>query len=315
MITVSDNPALWPTVNLYRRYSYFVVAAFVVLLYDWALTFGQAVELVWRQSWSLMTFLYLGVHYLGILYAALGVLDSAPTISLTDTVSLILYVVRDWTGYLTFAMLWVIIIARLYAMYQESRKILITLIVTFLAVSIFNGANTVRMTIHTSGEALVLSSTYQCSIGYPEYLLFLYSISWILCIAWEALTLSLAVWIAVKHFRELRLYSAGGIIKDCFTVLIRSHVVYFASFVAVSCLRLITNFSPHRSTGHIFLETQTYYGLLQLLELMQMFVLGPRLILSIREYHARLMADHDAINDMVSIALQERVHISTGNGV
>ncbi|KAG2356382.1 hypothetical protein BDR07DRAFT_1423546 [Suillus spraguei] len=121
-----------------------------------------------------MTFLCLGVHYLGILYAAyvrnLGVLDSAPTISLTDTECLILYVVRDWTGYLTFAMLWVIIIARLYAMYQESRKILITLIVTFLAVSIFNGANTVSMTIHTSGEALVLSGTYQCSIGYPEYL-------------------------------------------------------------------------------------------------------------------------------------------------
>ncbi|KAG1794817.1 uncharacterized protein HD556DRAFT_1442599 [Suillus plorans] len=49
------------------------VAAFVGVTYDWlfsALTFGQEVELVWRQHWSLMTVLYLSVCYLGILYAA-----------------------------------------------------------------------------------------------------------------------------------------------------------------------------------------------------------------------------------------------------
>jgi hypothetical protein len=48
---------------------------------------------------------------------------------------------------------------------------------------------------------------------------------------------------------------------------------------------------------------------------MQMFVLGPRLILSVREYHAKLIADSDADIEMNSIVFQEHVHISTSGTV
>jgi hypothetical protein len=47
----------------------------------------------------------------------------------------------------------------------------------------------------------------------------------------------------------------------------------------------------------------------------QMFVLGPRLILSVREYHAKLVADSDAETSMNSIVFQEHVHISTSSTV
>ncbi|KAG2037631.1 hypothetical protein BDR03DRAFT_956438 [Suillus americanus] len=212
-------------------------------------------------------------------------------------------------------MLWVIVITRLHAMYQRSRKILILLIVTFLADSVFNGIVAVMITMHTSAEELIISSTYQCSIGYAKDDPLLGSITWILGTVWEVLALCLAIWIAVKHFRELRQHSAGGIIGDCFTVLMKTHIVYFASFVAVSCFQLIINFSPIFSTDQYSLEIQTYNGLLQIVEVVQMFLLGPRLILSVREYHAKLVADSDAATGMTSIAFQERVHISTGSSV
>jgi hypothetical protein len=48
-------------------------------------------------------------------------------------------------------MLQVIIITRLYAMYQRSRKILIPLIVTFLAINIFDVVVAIMTTMHTSG--------------------------------------------------------------------------------------------------------------------------------------------------------------------
>ncbi|KAG2034944.1 hypothetical protein BDR03DRAFT_1012962 [Suillus americanus] len=83
-------------------------------------------------------------------------------------------------------------------------------------------------TIHSSGEALILSGTYQSSISYVEDTVLLGSIAWILGTAWEVLTLCLAIWIAVKHFRELRQHSGGGIIGDCFTMVMRTHVLYFA---------------------------------------------------------------------------------------
>jgi hypothetical protein len=59
-----------------------------------------------------------------------------------------------------------------------------------------------------------------------------------------------------------------------------------------------------------------YDGFIQIVTVVQSFVLGPRVILDIREYHAKLVADSDAAaSGMTSIAFQERVHISTGSGV
>jgi hypothetical protein len=46
-----------------------------------------------------------------------------------------------------------------------------------------------------------------------------------------------------------------------------------------------------------------------------MFVLGPRLILSVRQYQAKVVADPDAGTDVTSIVFQERVHVLSGSGV
>ncbi|KAG1785228.1 uncharacterized protein HD556DRAFT_1531711 [Suillus plorans] len=316
MTVVSNDPAWWLAINTNRLDSYFAVAAFVAAMHDWLLTFGQEVELVWRQRWSLMTALYLGARYLGILYAVLNMLTSVPTTSLTDTVSWIIYVVLDWTGVVVFVMLWAIIITRLHAMYQGFRKILIFLIVTFLAINTFNAVSTIMTTMHTSGEELILSGTHQCQFDEADNMALLASITWILGTAWEVVALCLAVWIAAKHIRELRQHSAGGIIEDCFTVLMKTHALYFASFVAVSCFHLILVFSPTFSfSASIPLDSQIISGVVQIFDVVQLFVLGPRLILGIREYHAKLVANSDAATGMTSIAFQERVEISTGSGV
>jgi hypothetical protein len=47
----------------------------------------------------------------------------------------------------------------------------------------------------------------------------------------------------------------------------------------------------------------------------QMFVLGPRLILGVREHNAKLVVNCDEGIGMTSIAFQERIHISTGSGI
>ncbi|KAG1863578.1 hypothetical protein DFJ58DRAFT_213914 [Suillus subalutaceus] len=141
---------------------------------------------------------------------------------------------------------------------------------------------------------------------------FLQSMTWIPGTVWEVLALCLAVWIAVKRFRELRRHSTSGIIEDCFKVLVKTHVRYFVSFLAISCFP-IGLFSPTVSADMYSLHTQIYLGLAEIFQVVQMFVLGPRLILGIREYHAELMANSDAATAMTSIAFQEYVHVSTSN--
>ena len=64
------------------------------------------------------------------------------------------------------------------------------------------------------------------------------------------------------------------------------------------------------SLGIVFFD-----GILILTRIVQVVILGPRLILGLREYHANLVTDSDEGTGMASIVFQERVHISTGSGV
>ncbi|KAG2338071.1 hypothetical protein BDR05DRAFT_728610 [Suillus weaverae] len=282
-------------------------------MYDWALTFGQEVELIWRQRWSLMAVLYLTIRYVGIGYAVLKTLPNIPTILLTDTVGRIAYYAHQCIDEAVDVILGVIMIARLHAMYQHSRKVLIILVVTFLAVRIADAVMGIIFVIHSSSEEFVLSGTYQCISNYQRDTIYLDIMTWILSTVWEVLALCLAVWIAVNHFHELRQHSARGVTGGYFMVLMKTHVSYFAIFVGISCFN-IGLFSPMLSDLYS-LESQIYLGFTQIFKFGQLFVLGPRLILGVREYHAQLAANPDTVSAMTSIAFQERIHVSTSSSV
>ncbi|KAG1779068.1 hypothetical protein EV702DRAFT_1277492 [Suillus placidus] len=214
-------------------------------------------------------------------------------------------------------MLGVILISRLYAMYQGSRKMLIFLIVTFLVVNIACVViNAIGMKYYVVADELILSGTSACTYNDEGIGGLLIIMVWMLTTAWEVLALCLAVRISVQHIRNLqrlgRSTGPGSSLRDCFTVLIESHVLYFASFAAVSCLQ-IGLMSPSVDPGSM--GFQIYAGILQIFMVMQMFVLGPNLILSVREYNAKLVVDSDIGTNMTSIAFQERVHVSTSNTV
>ncbi|KAG1890099.1 hypothetical protein F4604DRAFT_646619 [Suillus subluteus] len=318
MTLVSNDPILWSSVNPQYIFSYFTVAASVGVIYEWVLTFGQEIELFWRQRWSLMTILYLSLRYVGIGYVVLKMLINVPTISITDSlnyhvgVSRVMYVILESTNEVVNVMLGVIMIARLNAMYRRSKKVLVILVVIFLAIRIANAVMAAISIMHTSVEEVVLSGTYVCNIHYVGDAVLLYTITWILALAWEVLLLCLAVRIAVKRSRELRQHSPRGIIGDFFAALMKTHAGYFASFLAVSCF-YVGFYSPTFSTNPNSLKTQVFLGFAQIFQFAQLFVLGPRLILSVRGYHAELLPNSDTAIAMAPIAFQRYVRISTGS--
>ncbi|KAG2044249.1 hypothetical protein BDR03DRAFT_938743, partial [Suillus americanus] len=135
----------------------------------------------------------------------------------------------------------VIMITRLHAMYSQSRKMmLVFLVAIFLAVNITGGVITAIPMIDVSAEELIPLALISALLAYYEGNdLILNSLTWILPTVWEILALCLAVWIALKHFRGLQRPSTGWLIEDCYTMLMKTHVVYFASFVAVSCFNFV----------------------------------------------------------------------------
>ncbi|KAG1893835.1 uncharacterized protein F5891DRAFT_741680 [Suillus fuscotomentosus] len=265
MTVVSNDPSWWPTIHANIFYSYFVVASCAAVIYDWGLTFAQEVELIWRQRWSLMTVVYLVARYVAIGFSVIKIFQIVPTISITDALSLIMDEALACMGDVVDIMLGVIMIARLHAMYQRSRNVLIFLVVIFLAIRIAVAVMVAIQLMHTSGEELVLSGNYLCIINIAGDSLFMGPTTWILGIVWEVLALCLAVWIAVKHFRELRQHSSGGIIGDCFMMLIQTHVNYFAGFVIIACL-YVAQLSPTLSATFRFmmvsLKSCTWYSCL-----------------------------------------------------
>jgi hypothetical protein len=61
--------------------------------------------------------------------------------------------------------------------------------------------------------------------------------------------------------------------------------------------------------------SQVYAGALVFLGLVQLFVLGPRLILSVRELNARLLDDFDEGGMCPTIDFQMHTRTSTGSDV
>ncbi|KAG1778042.1 hypothetical protein EV702DRAFT_1044750 [Suillus placidus] len=259
-------------------FSYFVVAS------------STGFELVWRKGWSLMGILYICVRYIGILSSVINILAaySKSPISLVDRG-------RIWTPVIVNVMLGIIMMARIHAMYQRSTKMLIFLLVVFLGSMIATGVLAAIGSSHVSGARGLRLNVK----------------TWIPTFVWETLALCLTIWSVIQHFLELRRSPTGSTTGDCLAVLIKSHVLYFVGIAAVSFFN-IGSLAPQNvySTG-----TQMYFGVLQIIQPIQMFVLGPRLIMSVRDYHARLVARSDEGLCMTSIAFEAFGSLSTGGDV
>ncbi|KAG0700554.1 hypothetical protein DFH29DRAFT_617601 [Suillus ampliporus] len=329
---ISNDPTWWPAIYHNRIMNYFWVVSVTAVVYDWALTFGQEFELVWMRHWSLMTVLYICVRYLGILFSVVQILGNLP-FSITDQVSTIIYFTEAWIPVAVNAMLGgellscgaslilslltyimqVIMIVRIHAMYQQSRKILIFLVVVLLASTIASGVMTVIANIDVSGVEQILSGIHLCGVYINADNTRLTDETLIPTTVWEILALFLAAWIVIKHFREMQQSPTGSTIGDCFMVLIRSHVLYFIVFAAVSFVSIVPLFTNIQTS--LSMAAAIWEGIYPLTQMVQMFVLGPRLILSVREYHAKLVTDSDEGTGMTTIAFQEGGHVLTGGDV
>jgi hypothetical protein len=272
-----------------------------VIVYDWALTFGQEFELVLSKRWSFMTILYICVRCIGLLFSVISILWNFPTISVTDVGCIILWYIQAWIPIVINVVLGVIMIARINAMYRGSKKLLIFLVIALLACTINSVVLMVIGSRGVSTQEAVLSGYHICIIEFDTYTINLNYESVIPTTVWEIFAFFLAVWNVIRLVRELR-RSPTSTIGEYLRILIKSHAFYFLAFAAVACFSLgalspsITN-SPSAGSA-------VYSGVWSIADALQMFILGSRLILSIRGFHAKVMASTDEGIGMASIAFR-----------
>ncbi|OAX32960.1 hypothetical protein K503DRAFT_565980 [Rhizopogon vinicolor AM-OR11-026] len=203
----------------------------------------------------------------------------------------------------------VIMIARLHAMYQRSRRMLIFLVIIFLATTVAWGVDIAIATRNMIMEDFVLSGTYMCTYVPEENFQTVMKQTWMFGISWGVLALCLALWVVVKHFRELQQSSTGWTTLECIKVLIKTHVLYFISFAVVSCFNIVVLSPKIVEPTSVGIQI---YSVIQIVSVVQMFMLGPRLILGLRQYHAKLVADSHSGTGMTTLAFQEHTYVMTG---
>ncbi|KAG1785685.1 uncharacterized protein HD556DRAFT_1450445 [Suillus plorans] len=118
-------------------------------------------------------------------------------------------------------------IAQINAMYQGSKTLFIFLVAALLASTIASRVMMVIANLGVSSQKAVLSGFHTCITNIDTDTMNLIYESVISTVVREILVLFLAVWIVIKHFRELRQSPTGSTIGDCFTILIESHTFYF----------------------------------------------------------------------------------------
>ncbi|KAG1728552.1 hypothetical protein EDB19DRAFT_1832709 [Suillus lakei] len=166
----------------------------------------------------------------------------------------------------------------------RSKKMLVFLVIVFLAVTIACGVASMIESSNVSPKELVLSGTYQCiDEGSNRFLM---AGPWVFHTVWEVLALSLASWIAFKHFREMKQWT---IEERLITTLIQTHVYCWCLLVPRTSLSKYICTPTSISAGADIYVRATEIDLL-----MQLFVLGLRLALSVREYNAKLPVNSDA---------------------
>jgi hypothetical protein len=281
MTIVLDDPTWWPFISFFRLWSYLIAAGSTAVIYDWVSTFEQEFELILNKRWSFMTVLYIGVRYIGILFAVMNFLPNL-LVSVSDVGCTIIWFIQVWTSIIVNAMLGVIMIARIYAMYRGSKKLLVFLVVTLLASTIASGVLVVIGSLGISEQEAILSGYHTCFTEVDARIMLTYE-SVISTAVWEILSLFLAAWVVIKHVRQS---PTGSTIGDYFTTLIESHTFYFLAFATVACF-MLGSLSPN-ITNSPSIGSATYTGILSITQMLQMFVLGPRLILSVREHHAKV---------------------------
>ncbi|KAG1890238.1 hypothetical protein F4604DRAFT_654043 [Suillus subluteus] len=310
-----DDPSWEPFISYSVLYSYFIAACSTAVVYDWALTFRQEFELILRQHWSFMTVLYVCVRYIGILFSVTNILLNLP-ISITDEVfnsCTIVWYIQAWTPTIVNAMLGVIMIARINAMYRGSKKLLIFLIATLLVCTVASGVMVVVGNLGVLAQEAVLSGYHTCIPDIDTYMMDVTFESMTFTAVWEILALFLTTCTVIKHIRDLRHSPIGSTIGDYFRILIESHAFYFLAFATVACFMLGST-SPN-ITNSLSMGSAIYGGILSIAQMLQMFVLGPRLILSIRKNHAKAMARADRGIGMTFVTCQPGVDAFTGRDV
>ncbi|KAF9555958.1 hypothetical protein CPC08DRAFT_109341 [Agrocybe pediades] len=132
-LTMADTPsAVAQAMQEVEVIRYTRIVANVIIFYDYLVTLEEEVRLMWRGKWSLVKILFFVIRYYGLLGAIFS-LYSILTPFLTNKVSMRIVQWDIITAFLATLLTEAVLIIRLYALYNRSRKLLTFMLLCYAA--------------------------------------------------------------------------------------------------------------------------------------------------------------------------------------
>ncbi|KAJ8582963.1 hypothetical protein M405DRAFT_535957 [Rhizopogon salebrosus TDB-379] len=236
--------------------NYTSVTILTLISYDYLLLFEKEVKFLWKRQWSLMSCLYVIVRYLG-LFLAMVCGTFGGLLYMPEAVSYALAVLMEWGFSVYFWFAEVILIWRLCALYNQSKRLLYVLLATLLPIVALEIGTDIYLYCKASFKLGPMTAIYTS----------------IPIICYDIFLVVLAVVILVKHLKERRSIRVRP--NTYVIMIVRYHIIYFVLNLTNQILLVVlwANIpAPAISLSELFVSSAP-------------FILAPRLIISIWDTH------------------------------
>jgi len=220
---------------------YIDIASFVILYYDYALSLSAEVERFWTQrrfSWASL-FFYLN-RYISLFGHVPIIMEQFWDVRTPNSTAIcsILASYHEYLAVTVQVIVGVLLIMRIYALYDRSLKVLLLFLACALAVFI-SGIWSVFSEHSSDGATVHQQPTCIPPLGHSEAIRF--AALWTALLALDLLVFGMTWYKAVTWYKVMSL-STSGVRRPLFHILLRDGTVYFGIMAIASLVNIISFF-------------------------------------------------------------------------
>jgi len=281
---MSSNSSAIGEIMLTQQNDYRSFAIIITVVYDYVLTLSEEVEHIWMQPWTLVTALFIVVRYVGLYNLIVTELIGSSFLPGPSQLCGIMYITRQWSFLLFVGAADCAMILRVWAMYNQSRLVLITLLLFFSVMVILTAVDCIIMTTMTLKniwmayvETIQILDTSFCSFQLYSPSVDVWAqglVATIPQMVHGALLCTLVIIHFVKQSIQMYRVSLRWELNKYVNLMVKQGIIYF--FVAFS-LYIISLLN---------ITTEAESIITSILACVPMVTLTPRFIISIRKLYA-----------------------------
>lgn len=294
---IAELKALTAYVGVMRLVTYFDVAGVAMFLYDYFLTIGMEVDLVWSSKWGFMKVLYLLQRYLPFVDAAILCFLHQFSRTINPSTCSVVEKLRGYLIITGICLSELILTLRAWAVWRRDGRLGTALSILFVATAVTSYVI----------QSLFLRGLQFTDRPYPEFegcfitgsnrMVY---INWVILMIYEAVILVLMVIPGVKTYRR-------GEDDSFHAIVYRDGVMFYIYLFVLSTINVVV----------VTTLSENYLDMLSSVERCLHSMLTSRVVLNIRDYvrNARPVAWSDGVTDIQvnSSVIRHRKLNSTDN--